>query len=87
MRKNKHISLDDRIEILERLNKGITFKAIGPRIRKDSTTVSKEVKLLCFSAILMLPIKSLTGRIITLCLEVLLKVVVLLIISLKKMLI
>ena len=39
------MTLDDRIEIQEGLNKGITFKAIAMRICKDPTTVSKEVKL------------------------------------------
>lgn len=38
------MSLDDRIEIQECLNKGMTFKAIAQRIGKDQTTVSKEVK-------------------------------------------
>ena len=36
--------LDDRLEIQECLNHGMTFKAIGTRIGKDQTTVSKEVK-------------------------------------------
>lgn len=44
-KKNKHMTLDDRIEIQECLNKGMTFKAIAKRISKDPTTVSKEVKL------------------------------------------
>ena len=44
-KRNKHMKLDDRIEIQECLNKGMTFKAIGRRIEKDPTTVSKEVKL------------------------------------------
>jgi IS30 family transposase len=44
-KKNKHMTLDDRIEIQECLNKGMTFKAIAKRICKDPTTVSKEVKL------------------------------------------
>lgn len=44
-RKNKHMTLDDRIEIQECLNRGMTFKAIAMRIGKDPTTVSKEVKL------------------------------------------
>ena len=44
-KRNKHMTLDDRIEIQECLNKGMTFKAIGQRIGKDQTTVSKEVKL------------------------------------------
>lgn len=43
-KKNKHMTLDDRIEIQECLDKGMTFKAIGKRIHKDQTTVSKEVK-------------------------------------------
>ena len=43
-KKNKHMSLDERIEIQECLDKGMTFKAIGQRIGKDQTTVSKEVK-------------------------------------------
>lgn len=38
------MSLDDRIEIQECLNKGMTFKAIGKRLGKDQTTISKEVK-------------------------------------------
>jgi IS30 family transposase len=42
--KNKHMTLDDRQEIQECLDKGMTFKAIGRRIRKDQTTISKEVK-------------------------------------------
>lgn len=42
--KYKHMSLDDRIEIQECLNKGMPFKAIAKRIGKDATTVSKEVK-------------------------------------------
>ena len=44
-KRNKHMTLDDRIEIQECLNKGMTFKAIAQRIGKDQTTVSKEVKL------------------------------------------
>ena len=43
-KRNKHMTLDDRVEIQECLNKGMTFKAIGKRIGKDPTTVSKEVK-------------------------------------------
>lgn len=43
--KNKHMSLDDRIEIQECLAKGISFKDIGKRIGKSATTVSREVKL------------------------------------------
>lgn len=44
-KKNKHMTLDDRIEIQECLAKGMTFKAIGKLIGKDPTTISKEVKL------------------------------------------
>ena len=44
-KKNKHMIFDDRLEIQECLNKSMTFKAIGQRIGKDQTTVSKEVKL------------------------------------------
>lgn len=43
-KKYKHMTLDDRIEIQECLNKGISFKDIGRRIGKDPTTISKEVK-------------------------------------------
>lgn len=42
--KNKHMTLDDRIEIQSCLDRGMTFKAIAKRIAKDQTTVSKEVK-------------------------------------------
>ena len=43
-KKNKHMTLNDRIEIEDCLRNGMTFKAIGARIGKDQTTVSKEVK-------------------------------------------
>lgn len=43
-KKYKHMTLDDRIEIQECLNKSISFKDIGRRIGKDPTTISKEVK-------------------------------------------
>lgn len=42
--KNKHMTLDDRIEIQECLTKGISFKDIGKRIDKSATTISREVK-------------------------------------------
>jgi IS30 family transposase len=42
--KYKHLSLEERQEIMECLDKGMTFKAIARRIKKDPTTVSKEVK-------------------------------------------
>lgn len=44
IKKNKHMTLNDRIEIEDCLRHGMTFKAIGARIGKDQTTVSKEVK-------------------------------------------
>lgn len=44
-RKNKHMTLDDRVEIQSGLTAGMSFKAIAQRIGKDPTTVSKEVKL------------------------------------------
>ena len=44
-KKNKHMTLDDRIEIQECLSKGMTFKAIGERIGKNQTTISREVKI------------------------------------------
>jgi IS30 family transposase len=43
-RKNKHLTLDERIEIQDCLNHGMTFKSVAQRIGKDQTTVSKEVK-------------------------------------------
>ena len=39
------MTLDDRIEIQECLSKGMTFKAIGERIGKSQTTISREVKI------------------------------------------
>jgi len=44
LRKHKHLTLDERIEIQECLNRDVPFKAIARRIGKDPTTVSKEVK-------------------------------------------
>jgi len=43
-KKNKHLTIDDRIEIQACLDRGMTFKAIGRRVGKDQTTISKEVK-------------------------------------------
>jgi IS30 family transposase len=43
-KKNKHMTLDDRIEIQKCLCEGMHFKDIAKRIDKDQTTVSKEVK-------------------------------------------
>ena len=42
--KNKHLTLEERIEIQECLSHGMTFKAIARRIGKDPTTVSREVR-------------------------------------------
>ena len=43
-RKHKHLTPSDRQEIMECLDKGMTFKAIARRVGKDPTTISKEVK-------------------------------------------
>ena len=43
-KKHKHLTFDDRLEIQECLDHGVTIKAIAARIGKDQTTVSKEVK-------------------------------------------
>jgi len=40
----KHLTLDERQEIMECLDKGVTFKDIARRIGKDPRTVSREVK-------------------------------------------
>lgn len=42
--KNKHLLLEDRIEIEKGLRDNLSFKEIGRRINKDCTTISKEVK-------------------------------------------
>lgn len=44
MNKNKHLTLDDRYDIMHSLDQGLSFKAIGRKIGKDCTTVSKEIK-------------------------------------------
>jgi len=41
---NKHLTLDDRQEIQECLDKGISFKDIARRVGKSATTISREVK-------------------------------------------
>jgi len=43
-KKNKHLTLDERIEIEQCLNRKISFKGIGKLLGKDQTTISKEVK-------------------------------------------
>jgi IS30 family transposase len=42
--KNKHMTIDERLEIQLCLDRGTTFKIIATKIGKDQTTVSKEVK-------------------------------------------
>ena len=44
IQKNKHLTMDNRMEIQDCLYHGMTFKAIAKRIGKDQTTISKEVK-------------------------------------------
>lgn len=44
MNKNKHLTLNDRYDIMHAINDGKSFKAIGRQIGKDCTTVSKEIK-------------------------------------------
>lgn len=43
-KKNKHITLEDRLEIQDCLTHGTNFKEIANRIDKDPTTVSREIK-------------------------------------------
>lgn len=42
-KRNKHLTSDDRQEIQGCLDRGMSFKAIGKRIKKAATTVSREV--------------------------------------------
>lgn len=42
-KRNKHLTPDDRQEIQLCLDRGLSFKAIGKRIKKAATTVSREV--------------------------------------------
>ena len=42
--KGKHLTLDNRREIMECLDKGVTLKSIAQRIGKDPRTISREVK-------------------------------------------
>ena len=42
--KNKHLTLEDCLEIQKCLDCGMTFKAVGCRIGKDQTTISKEIR-------------------------------------------
>lgn len=43
-KRGKHLTLDDREEIMECLNKGISFKTIAKKVGKSPTTISREVK-------------------------------------------
>lgn len=40
----KHLGLDDRIYIEKSLDRGLSFKEIAISLRKDATTISKEIK-------------------------------------------
>jgi hypothetical protein len=40
----KHLTLEERQELMESLDKGVTFKAIARRVGKDPRTISREVK-------------------------------------------
>lgn len=42
--KGKHLTLEERTEVQDCLYHGVSFKAIGRRLGKDPTTISKEVK-------------------------------------------
>ncbi len=42
--KNKHLSFDDRLEIEKGLKDNLSFKAIGVKINKDCTTISREIR-------------------------------------------
>ena len=42
--KHKHLTFEERNEIQQCLDHGMTFKAIAARVGKDQTTISKEVK-------------------------------------------
>lgn len=42
--KGKHLSLDERQDIMECIDKGMSFKDIARRVGKSATTISREVK-------------------------------------------
>jgi IS30 family transposase len=44
MNKHSHLTLDDRLEIQKHLKEGKSFKFIATELRKDPTTISKEVR-------------------------------------------
>ena len=43
-RKNKHLTMEDRVTIEVLAGAGLSFSAIARRIGKDRTTVAKEVR-------------------------------------------
>ena len=43
-KKNKHLTAQDRQEIMNGLDRGLSFKAIALLVQKDPTTISYEVK-------------------------------------------
>ena len=43
-KKNRHLTVQDRQEIMNGLDKGLSFKAIALLVQKDPTTISYEVK-------------------------------------------
>jgi len=44
MANNKHLTLEERIQIQDSLSQNYSFKAIARELQKDCTTISKEVK-------------------------------------------
>ena len=62
--KNKHLTLEDRREIKNLLDRGITFKAIAKVLGKDPTTISKEVKKHMFYTTSSITIKDSSGKLL-----------------------
>jgi IS30 family transposase len=60
-KKNKHMTDEDRLEIQQCLDHGMTFKAIAQRIGKDQTTISKEVKKHISASFVEIPVKDQNG--------------------------
>lgn len=44
MKKNKHLTINDRLNIQKYLTNNLSFKAIGTLLGKDCTTISKEIR-------------------------------------------
>ncbi|WP_044294465.1 helix-turn-helix domain-containing protein [Robinsoniella peoriensis] len=44
MTKNKHLTLNERFTIANLLEKQCSFKAIGLKLERDCTTISKEIR-------------------------------------------